>query len=162
MNPKLPKFVTSRAKLGEILGGSVGHPVHRDTIARWEKMEGAPVCGPRGYDVKQWIDFAAMISKRSGVAPSSTKAEKEMEKLSEVVRGLKLKNDEDEKMLMLASTVKETITTLVSELNGHIRTIEDALPQSMQGHDIPAQRLIIRGMFDVMRAKINKGTGALL
>lgn len=154
--PKLPKFVTSRAKLGEILGG-----VHRDTIARWEKEKGAPIHGPKGYDIKKWIAFAEIISKRSKVAPSSTKAEKEMAKLDEVIRGLKLKNDEDEKLLILTSTVKETIVTLVSELNGHIRVIEDALPQALQGLEIPAQRLKIREFFDAMRTKISKGTESM-
>lgn len=153
---KIPDFVTSQAALAQLLG------VHRNTIPAWLKLEGAPQHTPKGFDVKKWIDFAGKIAKRANVEKSNTKAEKELIKLDEVIRGLRLKNDQDDGLLIRIDETTETIHAVVSELNSEIRRIEDGLPQALLGLSLPEQRVVIRDFFDAMRAKINKGEKAII
>jgi hypothetical protein len=56
---------------------------------------------------------------------------------------------------MPISEVVSTITVLVSELNGLIRGVENDIPGTIQGLDIPSARLVIQKRFDEMRQKIN-------
>ena len=148
---KVPDFVTSQAALGNLLG------VHRNTILAWAKEPDAPKGTPKGYNVAKWLDFASEIAKRANVEKSDTKKQLEIEKLKETIRGLRQKNDEEERLLIRIDLATEKINTLVSELNQEIRKIEDGRPQALLGLGLPEQRVKIREAFDALRLKIHKG-----
>lgn len=149
---KVPKYVTTQSELARLL------QVHRNTIIAWAKETDAPKQTSKGYDVKKWLEFAGTIAKRANVEKSDTKKALEAERLKEVIRGLKQKNDEGAKLLVPMAKVQEKITALASEFNSEVRKIEDGLPQALQGLGLPEQRMKIRDFFDALRLKIYKGT----
>ena len=148
---KVPHFVTTQSELARLL------QVHRNTIIAWCKEPDAPKQTAKGYSVKKWLEFASEFSKRANVEKSDTKKALEVEKLKEVIRGLKQKNDEDARLLVPMAEVVEKITALVSEFNQEVRRMEDGLPQALLGLGLPEQRLKIRDAFDSLRTKIHKG-----
>lgn len=80
----------------------------------------------------------------------------QIKRSQEQARAAKLANDRNAGLMIDVDQARETMVLLVSELNGHIRVIEDSLPQSLQGLSLPDQRLAIRKLFDKMREEINK------
>lgn len=152
---KVPHFVTTQSDLGRLLG------VHRNTIIAWSKDPDAPVATVKGYEVLKWMEFKSAINKRANSEKSDSKRGKEIEKLDEQIRGLKLQNDKQDGLLVPMTRVTETITVMVSEFNQEVRKIEDGLPQALLGLGLPEQRLKIRDFFDALRAKIYEGEKAI-
>jgi hypothetical protein len=145
---KLPKYVTTQGELGKLIGA------HRNTIREWKKIpesEGRPPHDPNGYHVGKWLAFGQQITKRSGVEKSNTKAEKENKKLDEQIRGLILKNDEQEKLLIPMAIINQRITFFATEVKSEVRRIKDSLPQALQGLSLPEQYIktgeIFKGLF---------------
>lgn len=144
-----PKHVPSQRALAALLS------VNRETVARWQREPDAPKQTAKGYCVADWLTFAAEITQRSKCAKSDTKRALEIEKLQEVIRGLKMQNDLEAGLLDRHDDVVATITVLVSELRGHYRKIADALPMALQGQDIPTARITIRRFFDDLERTIH-------
>lgn len=155
MTDKIPQYVTSAAKLAALLG------VHRHTIAVWLKQPGAPQHEPKGYPVKPWLTFAAEIAKRAKTAGVSSKTQLEMDKLTEVIRGLKLKNGEEAGELIRIDEVKAKINVLASELKADIRAVGDKLPAALQGLGIAESRAVILQMFNEMLSKVSRNEKAI-
>jgi hypothetical protein len=149
---KVPKYVTTQSELARLL------QVHRNTVIAWTKEPDAPKQTAKGYDVKKWLEWAGSFAKRANVEKSDTKKALEVEKLKEVIRGLKQKNDEEAGLLVPLSIVTATITAVVAQWNQEVRKIEDGAPQALAGLGLPEQRMKLREMFDAMRATIHKGT----
>jgi hypothetical protein len=149
---KLPKYATTQAELAQYIH------VHRNTVISWLKEPDAPKQRAKGYEVLEWLEFKSKMDKRNNAAKGDSKRAKEIEKLDEQIRGLKLENDKRANLLVSMAMVREIQVALNSEFNQEVRKIEDGLPQALAGLGLPEQRIKIREYFDGLRTKIHKGS----
>lgn len=132
--------------------------MHRNTIRAWSQLPDAPQPTVDGtYPVAEWLKFAQSAAKRAAIGETDDKKALEIKLLVEKLRGQILTNDKQEGLLIPIDSMRETITACVAELRGHIRYIKDALPQALDGLDIPGRRDVINKFFDEMEVKIHTG-----